>query len=175
MVIIKKISKPNFYLISGIILAALSLVLIAIFGISLTPNANYEGAINGTNLFFGETHALNYQTIPTVINGITAVTSIIIALSGAILGLVYREDFSKEKRSKVALLGFLFYFIVPFTFLLIVYNALIYGALIFALKYALDALILALVEFALSMLAIFWRLDSQKNDKLDNPAIGSDF
>ena len=160
--------KINVYLLWAIVIAILFMVLITIFGFFLTPNVNYEGAMNGTNLFFGETHPLQPETIPTIINGITAVTSIIIGLSGAILGLVYREDFTKDKRSKLALLGFVFYFAVPFTFLLSVYNSLIYGALSFALKLALDALVLALMEFVLSMLAIYIRLDSHKETESEN-------
>jgi hypothetical protein len=111
----------------------------------------------------GNTHALNFDTIPTVINGITAVTSIIIGFSGAIIGLVYREDFKKDKKVKIGLLALSFYSAVPLTFLFIVYYSLIYGALEFALKIALFALIFALLDFILSMLAVFIRLDLKKD------------
>jgi hypothetical protein len=165
--------KKTVYFYWALITALLFIALIVVFGAYLTPNINYEGVINGTNLIFGQTHPLQPETIPTIINGITAVTSIIIAISGAILGLVYREDFT-DRRSKLSLLGFVFYFAVPFTFLLIVYNSLIYGSLNFALTWALDALVLALAEFVLSMLSIYNKLDSNKEKEMENPSIGND-
>jgi hypothetical protein len=147
----------------GKIVVIFFVVLIMSIGLTLKPYVNYEGSSNGTNLIYGDTHALNFETIPTVINGITAVTSIIIGFSGAIIGLVYREDFKKDKKAKRGLLALAFYSVIPLTFLLIVYNSLIYGALDFALKIALFALIFALLDFILSMLAVFVRLDLEKD------------
>jgi hypothetical protein len=159
--------KINAYLLWIVIASILFMGLIVTFGVYLTPNINYDTNatnLDGYNLFFGETYSLQATTVPTVINGLTAVTSVIIGFSGAVIGLIYREDFNKDKRSKLMLLGFLFYFILPLVFLLIVYNALLYGALSFALKWALNALVLALAELILSMLAIFYRLDGEKNN-----------
>jgi hypothetical protein len=166
-----KLSKINPFLFDGIIIGSFFVLLVAILGFFLTPNVNYEGSINGTNFFYGATHSLQPDSIPTIINGITAVTSIIIAFSGAVIGLVYREDF-KDKLSKIVLLGFLLYFAFPFAFLFTVYYSLMYGAFNFALKWALDALVIALTEFVLSMLVIFSRFDSHK--ERENPAIGED-
>lgn len=169
----KKIKLPiiNRLLLDGIIIGVFFVIVVAILGFFLTPNVNYEGSINGTYAFYGVTHSLQPESISTIINGITAVTSIIIAFSGAVIGLVYREDF-KDKISKIVLLGFLLYFAIPFAFLFTVYYSLIYGAFDFALRWALDALVIALAEFILSMIVIFYRFDLPK--KMENPAIGED-
>ena len=64
------------------------------------------------------------------------------------------------------------YFAIPFAFLFTVYYSLLYGAFNFALKWALDALVIASTEFILSMLVILYRFDLPK--KMENPAIGED-
>lgn len=156
--------KISPYLILSIIVGVLSIALLSVFPIYLNSNINLENIINGSNPFFGQTHPIQPESIPTIVNGLTAVTSVIIGFSGAVLGLVYRQDFTADHRSKATILAYLFYFAIPFTFLLIVYNALIYGALNFALTYALNAVVLALTEFVLSMLAIFYKLDKDKKD-----------
>jgi hypothetical protein len=160
--------KTNPYLFWAKITAIVFIILVIVTGLFLKPYIIYEGALNGTNWIYGDTHALKFETVPTVINGITAVTSIIIGFSGAIVGLVYREDFKKDKKVKVALLTLAFYSAVPLTLLLIVYDSLIYGALEFALKWALYALILALADFIIAMLSIFYRLGTQKDTELGN-------
>lgn len=170
----------NAYLIL-IIAIAIVFIALVVTTIGLKPNFDL-GTPNGTNIIWGDTYALKFETIPTVINGITAVTSIIIGFSGAIIGIVYREDFNKDKKVKIGLLGIAFYSAVPLTMLLVVYHALIRGAVEFASIFALNALILAFVFFILAMLSIFYRLslhdetlsgDAEKkkepDDKSDTP------
>jgi len=154
--------RINTYLLWAIIVAIVFLVIIITIGLFQTPFVNYEGAVNGTNLSYGNVHALQYGTVPTIINGMTAVTSIIIGFSVAIIALVYREHFIRDIRDKSALLILAFYSVIPLTFLVVVYNSLIYGALDFALKWASYALLLSLAEFIFSMLAIYQRLSSQQ-------------
>lgn len=142
----------------------------------LKPYVNYEGALNSTMSTYGNTHPLNFDTIPTVINGITAVTSIIIGFSGATVGLVYREEFKTDKNVRSFLLLLTFFSVIPLVFLLGVYSALINGALDYALKSALVALYLALFDFILAMLVVFhFFIPSLTKDKeSENPSIRND-
>ncbi len=88
-----KFPKINHFLLYGIIIGILFIVVIAISGFFLTPNVNYENSVNGTYSAYGTTHQLQPESIPTIINGITAVTSIIIAFSGAVIELVLPRRF----------------------------------------------------------------------------------
>jgi len=151
----------NRYLFWAIFVAIMFMVLIIVVGLFQKPFVNYEGAINGTNPFYGNLHALPYGTLPTVINGITTVTSIIIALSGAMIAIVYRGFSVKDTKARLWLLTVAFYSAVPLTMLAVAYNALIYGALDFSLKWVQYALYLSLADFIISMLAIIYRLSSQ--------------
>jgi hypothetical protein len=144
------------------------IILVIVIGLFLEPNINFDDAVNGTNWIYGNTYELKFETVPTLINGITAVTSIIIGFSGAMVGLVYREDFTKDKKVKKRLLALAFYSVVPLTILLLVYHSLTFGAFEFAMKWALFALILALADFVISMLAIFYRLDKQSKPESES-------
>ena len=158
--------KINTYLFLALTVTIVFSAGIVVTGLLLNPYVNYEGALNRTNWIYGDTHALNFETLPTVINGITAVTSIIIGFSGAIIGLVYREDFKENRKVRLLLLALAFYSVIPLTFLLVVYNSLAYGALDFALKWALYALTLALLDFIVTMLSVFSRLSLEKDTEL---------
>ena len=139
------------------------------------PYVNYEGSVNGTMSSYGTVHALIYDTVPTIINGISTVTSIIIGFSGAIIGLVYREDFKKSKIVKVFLLLIAFFSIFPVSLLIAVYSALFYGALEYALKFALIALYVALFDFTITMIIIFHFYVPNLDKDIENPFIGDDF
>jgi hypothetical protein len=160
-----------------IFVAIMFLVVIVFTVFFVKPFVNYEGAENGTmgNMsIYGTVHALNYDTIPTVINGITAVTSIIIGFSGAIIGLVYREDFKKGKLVRVFLLFLAFYSVIPLGLLIGVYSALISGALEYALKLALVAIYVALFDFIFTMLVVFHFYTPSLEKDTENPVIGND-
>lgn len=167
-------TKTRFVLI--VIIFAVVIVFTVFF---LKPFVNYEGAVNGTMgsmSIYGTVYALNYDTILTVTNGITAVTSIIIGFSGAIIGLVYREDFKKYKIVKAVLLLLAFFSVFPLSLLIWVYSALINGALEFALKLALVALYIALFDFIFAMIVVFhfYIPSLEKDEELANPTIGND-
>lgn len=165
--------KPDRYLHLATIITIVFIVLIGTIGFFLQPNVNYQNAINGTMLFYGDTHSLNFDVIPTVVNGISAVTSIVIGFSGAIIGLVYREDFFKDRKMKGGLLVLAFYSVIPLGILLVAYSSIIYGALDFSLRYALYALILALNVFIIAMLSIFYRLNKESNSDSQKKESGS--
>jgi hypothetical protein len=54
------------------------------------------------------------QNIPTLINGITTSTSIIVALSGAVIGFMIRELFQSDKKTKIAFFGVFFFLHIYF-------------------------------------------------------------
>jgi hypothetical protein len=162
----KKKGVNKFLVQAGIVTLVFSVAILAI-GFCLKPFVNYEGATNGMSIY-GTTYELQYETIPTVINGMTAVTSIIIGFSGAMVSLVYREHFKKDPKAKLQLLGLAFYSAIPLTMLAVVYNSLIFGALEFSLKFALYALLLSLAFFIISMLTIFYSISLKDNPESGN-------
>jgi len=104
-------------------------------------------------------------TVPTVINGIATVTSIIIGFSGTTIGLIFKdllEEITKEKEAVLAVLA------LPFVgSLAILYNAYIalsMGGIDFlerSWRYALNALIVALFSLLFSLL-LFTFLSNHK-------------
>lgn len=113
---------------------------------------------------------VSLQSIPTVINGITASTSIIIGFIGVMIGLLYREVFFKEEKTRTLLLYVAFFMGIPLAYLSLVYNFLIIGWLDTALRMALAGLILSIFVFVLISLYVGFRMDEKekKYKKLDN-------
>ncbi len=132
-------------------------VLIIVTAVIMTPNVDYSNVPNSTVPLFGIRYQIEYSSIPTIINGITASTSIIIGFTGAMVALFYRV-FDADDSTKTVLLISAFYEIVPLAFLLFVYIFLPLGFTDGALKLALVALGLSLVSFSNVMLGSFYRL-----------------
>jgi hypothetical protein len=128
-----------------------------------TPNIGYNGVISNATLF-GITYQLKFDSVPTIINGVTASTSIIIGFTGAIIGLFYRQ-FENNTQVKNILLYSAFYELVPLTFLFLVYNFLLLGYVDWAIRLSLVAFALSLLTFATVMLGSFLRL-TKKNENL---------
>lgn len=111
------------------------------------------------------------QNVPTVINGITASTSIVISFSGVVIGMLFREVFKGDNKTKLFFLLMAFYLVIPLGYLSSVYTFLIMGLVDWALKLALNGLILSLFTFVFIMLSAFYRLDSEKKASLENPSL----
>ena len=122
----------------------------------MTPNINYSNATNVSGLY-----KINYDSIPTIINGITAVTSIIIGFTGAIIGIFY-QAFKEDETSKSLLYISAFYAVAPLSILFVVYYTLLLGFIEVPLKLALIALGLSLINIITVILGSFYRL-SQKS------------
>jgi len=149
-------------------------VIISIFffaGMILTtrfnPNINYETASNSTSSFFGNIHSIDYETIPTIINGMTTITSIIIGFSGAIIGLVYRENM-KSKALRRILHVFTFESIAALGVLLVVYYSLLVGDFTDALRYSLVTVLFSICIFSVCLVSVFYRIDKLKDAELQN-------
>jgi len=107
------------------------------------------------------------QNIPTLINGITTSTSIIVAFSGAVIGFMVRDFFPSDKKAKIAFFGVMFSFAYVFMYLFWVYVFLATGGVDLALRWSLDGLLISLLIFVLAMLLGHYRLDKTKSDKTE--------
>lgn len=139
----------------------------------MIPNINYSDVKNATLPILGTAYQLNFESIPTIANGITAVTSIIVGFTGAIIGIFYRA-FKDDETTKLIILISAFSDILPLVFLFAVYDFLLLGYTDFALKMALIALGLSLANIINVMLGSFYRLArnsrNQQNPKTQQPA-----
>jgi hypothetical protein len=156
----EKLGNPNIIRIGLIMFFALLSVFVIVIGWNFSPNISYSGVTNSTTNF-GERHQLEFNSIPTIINGITASTSIIVGFTGAIIGIFY-QIFKDDNETKVLLLVSAFYELVPLIFLLGVYVFLLMGFTDGALKMALFAFILSLINIATVILGSFYRITRKK-------------
>jgi hypothetical protein len=131
---------------------------------------NYSGLpINGT----GEPTQIAAQTVPTIVNGITTVTSIVVALCGVLFGTIIYREIAKEANPKrkneyFALLGVL---IFPELYLMFSYVFLGFGLFLIALRWALSSFIVAILIFVLFYIQAPQKLwfDKEKKDEQNKP------
>jgi uncharacterized membrane protein len=94
------------------------------------------------------------QTVPTIINGVAATTSIIIGFSAALIGIVFRELFSNDKIARDLLIAFLTLFIISiFSLFNSYYSLTVTGQ--FNLENALRSSMLALTFSIFLLLFVF--------------------
>lgn len=138
----------------------------------LRPQIDISSSTNNTAIVLNDTiifAKIALQNIPTFINGITASTSIIIAFSGTIIGLLYRDVFERDNNAKQFILLLVLFLILPLSYLSSVYTFLITGYVDSAVRIALTGLILSL--FGLIVVILFalqrWEFNESKiiNDK----------
>ena len=90
--------------------------------------------------------------IPTLVNGITSSSSVIIGFTGAFIGIMFREMSKKDKKSRNFYFIAIILLILPLTFLWSTYFFLTTGWSEFAVKYALSSLIITLSLFLVIVL-----------------------
>ena len=105
---------------------------------------------------------ISLQSVPTIINGITASISIIIGFSGAAIGIMVREIFRNDKKARQYYLSILFLFIYAFAYQLWVYQMLISGDVDIALRWSLCGLLLSILIFGSVMIVAYYRIELQK-------------
>jgi hypothetical protein len=159
----ESIGHPRTLRFGGIGLVLLLGILSSIVALLLSPNVDYSLIPNSTLPLFGVRYQIEYTSIPTIINGITASTSVIIGFTGAMVGLFYKI-FEDDDKTKALLLVSAFYEIVPLAFLLFVYILLPIGYLDQSLKLALVALGLSLISFANVMIGSLYRIVWKKKN-----------
>jgi hypothetical protein len=135
-----------FYMIALIVAVAIALVFLTLY---LTPYADYS-TTNSTTDFWGTKYKLSFDSIPTIINGVTASTSIISGFTGAIIGIFYRKF--KDEGAQDLLFICAFYILIPMSFLFTSYHFLVIGYVDFATKIAFSALLLSILNLAIVML-----------------------
>lgn len=133
--------------------------------IDVTNNPNSTAIIVGDNVFWAK---ISLQNVPTVINGITASTSIVIGFIGVVVGILVREVFKDDSKTKIFLLLMVFLAGIPLTYLSSVYSFLLMGYVDWAIRWALNGLVLSLFLFAAIMLFAFHRLTSGKKAIVEN-------
>lgn len=109
------------------------------------------------------------QNIPTIINGITTSTSIIVAFSGGVIAYMIRELFQTDRKAKIAFFVVFFAFIYVFVYLFWVYIFLATGVIDTALRWSLDGLLLSMLIFIGIMLLGYYRIDKLQEKKPDKP------
>jgi glucan phosphoethanolaminetransferase (alkaline phosphatase superfamily) len=100
--------------------------------------------------------------IPTVINGITASTSIVIGFTGVVMGLFYRDVFAKDEKMKSMLMGLTLYLAIPIAYLLTVYAWLVVVDFDSSLKIAFTGLILSLFIFIFMLFFVGYNLEKNQ-------------
>lgn len=125
------------------------------------PKHDYADVPYNTTIF-GKRYWLSFDSTPTIINGITASTSIIIGFTGAIIGILF-QLFKDDEGTKIILLFSGFYELVPLFALFAVYQFLIMGYTELTLKTALLAFALSLADIAIVLLGSFYRLARKEN------------
>jgi hypothetical protein len=176
--------KPNSYLIYFLIIFSFSLIIFA-FTYWVASPSGLHLQIDTTNVAANNTKIIGelpsdyntslmvingnifmakipIQNVPTVINGITAATSIIVGLSGAAVGIIVRELFQTNKKASYFLMSILFYFLFVFAYQFVIYILLVSGVIDMALRWSICGLLLALMIFVISMLGPLLIIELEK-------------
>jgi len=106
------------------------------------------------------------QNVPTVINGITTSTSIIVGFTGTIIGIMVREIFKDDKKMRNALQYVSIFIGLTFAYLFLVYYFVVGGLLEMALRTALIGFLFTLLLFFLVMsLGVYRMAKNEENEK----------
>lgn len=108
---------------------------------------------------------MNYDAIPTLVNGITSSTSLILGFCGVIIGIMFREPRQKSTNrvSTGHFVFFLIMLIIPVSILWWTYSTLAFGAYLVSVKCGLSNLILALYIFASLIIYVIKETDLDVN------------
>jgi hypothetical protein len=90
---------------------------------------------------------IDVQYVPTLVNGLTSSTSVIVGLSGVIIGIMFREIGEGNPRAKGGLVSSIFVLALPIALLWTTYAMLTMGEYESAIKFGLSGLIFALYLF----------------------------
>ena len=116
---------------------------------------------------------LSESYIPTMINGITTSTSVVIALFIAVLGIMLRVSIEKKDfESRQFYLVGMIVLLIPIGFFWSTYLFLAMGLSTIAVTYSLDALIGAL--FICIVLVIFTVVRVSNQTEKEDPTVGDD-
>lgn len=137
-----------------------------------TPPANVSYVIVNGTLFLAK---ISIQTVPTIINGISTATSLIIGFTGTAIGLMYKELFRNDKKMKSALISLIFVIgSSSFFYFFLVYTFLINGLLVIALRTSMIGFLLTLLLFFEVLLLAFFRL-AKKSETVGKLVMTWDF
>ncbi len=154
--------NPQIFVFVIIVLFGCFCVLsVVIFSGNFNPVINYPDVGNAT--FLGISYELDFDSIPSIVNGLTSATSIIIGFTGTIVGILYGVFI--KKYDKLLLLLILLVVLFPLFFLFLVYYCLITGVVDYALRLALFALVYSFFILAITLFGSFYRLTKNENNQ----------
>lgn len=131
-----------FLLLVGLIIVALG----PFFPIPI----DYSGLpINGT----GQPTKIAAQTVPTLVNGIATITSIIAAFGGVMLGIMFRDVSKSGQEAKRTFFSLIGYFLIAIGFLFGAYCFLVSGFFEWAVRCSIGGFLIALAGILLLYLA----------------------
>ncbi len=125
------------------------------------------------NGFFLKLKIEEENYVPTIVNGITASTSLVLGFSGLIIGLLLREVFSKDENARSFLISIAFFFAIPIIYLFSVYFWLVLGDFNSALKTAFAGLVVASFAFIVILLFTGYRIELYEKKKKQQTSLDS--
>jgi hypothetical protein len=162
-----KMRRIIYFLAISIVIAIAFIFLTGSIAFFLTPQIDYSGTSNGTVNFLGQNVTVTkipIQTVSSLINGITALTSIIVSFTGAMIG-IFRGVLKDDKKSNSLIILIFLSIGVPLTYLSVVYSFLAIGLLDLALRLSLIGLALALFVFLITILLMYSKLSLDNNEQ----------
>jgi amino acid permease len=111
---------------------------------------------------------VNDQYVFTLVNGITASTSVIVGFSGTIIGIMYREAKEKQdNKTRLFLFKAIAVLMIPLIMLWTTYCFLVMGGMwtSVAVRYGLDGLIMAFYVFSVVVIFIAEQLSIEIEKK----------
>ncbi len=116
-----------------------------------------DNAVNSTEAQKIAQTMIQAQTVPTIINGITTATSIIVAFSIGLIGIMFRGLFKDNQRAKEVFVIFAVLFVFSLAFLFSANVTLATGGnVIFGKSFLETAWTQALVGFAISLFLLLF-------------------
>jgi hypothetical protein len=171
------LNKSNLTIYIVLIFSIIAFIVVIGWLLSVKFPIDYSNgvAVNGTVSENNARTAIQAQSVPTIVNGIVTSTSIIVAFSGALIGLFFREVFNDDKRGKEVLIIFATLFAVPFVFLFFAYYSIAIGGQFMgvtflenAWRYALFSLSTALFLILFILLFVAYAIENPNKIHLDN-------
>jgi len=159
----KNTKKPNIYFVYAIALFVVILIATIWVMFLFHPLIDFTGVPTNAT---GVPTKIAAQTVPTLVNGIIAATSVIIGFTGTIIGILIR-DFMKDTKARTFLILITGLFGVSFTYPWASFIFLAIGLFEFAVKWALVGFLLSLFLFMVIILFAFSKLSLEKEEKSD--------
>lgn len=105
-------------------------------------------------MIYGGRPTVEKESVPTVINGLTSVTGLIVGFNATIVGILYHDERKSAEPSQSRLMWTLYALAFPLVFIGLAYTYLVTSNLEAAVRLGLSGLVTSLVLF-MNFLAFF--------------------